>query len=340
MIKNKNHLLPIILVLFIACLFTFKIYYSSVTDDLVFNQIGVFNNILSKKLVDNFFSENSDIKELSTNSIKKIVLKDLGYENWLNYIEFIDIYLYPFDIIHDNVEDLIISVNLSKDQGVIGIYRLYEDRYILSNIIKDLCNIKNVSAIRIESSKKSFIVTEEILDEMIGAYFIDNFVRVFSETDGEFIEVFRQSIDYTAYYFEKWSDPETPEPKWYKITDSSVVDNINLEKENIIINVSKTLSKYESLDSSSFSASSDYKLIGQNSFDVKLVWSEPYNSFIMSEGKIISQNTEVGILEDTTQTVDYLLNLTGKYYKVIDKNKRIFYIKNDDIMIIKDFSTL
>ncbi len=338
--KNKNYFLPIILVLFVVCLLSFRIFYSTITSELVFNQIGVLNNILSKKLVDNYFSEDNDVKELASNSIKKIVLKDLEFDNWLDYIEFIDINLYPFDIVHDNKEDLIIAINLSKDQGVIGIYRQYEDRYILSNKIADLSKINNVSVIRIEPSEKTFLILEEVLDEMIGAYFVDNYIRVFSETNGEFVEVFRQSIDYSAYYFEKWGDPEVLEPKWYKVTENSVVDNITVEKNNIIINVSKSLAKYEALNPSSFSIPSDFRLIEENHFDVKLVWNETYNSFILYEGRIISQNTDVGILEDTTQTVDYLLNLTGKYYKVIDKNERVLYINSDDIMITKDFSTL
>lgn len=335
--KIKKYSLPIVLVLFVLCLLVFRLYYISKTNNLVFNQISVFNNSLNKKLVDNFFSENNSIKELSTKLIKEIVLKDLGYENWLNYIEFIEISLYPSDIIHDSVEDLIISVNLSQDQGVIGIYRLYEDRYILSKKIDNLCNIKNVSTVRVEPIKRTFIITNEVLDEMMGAYFIDNFTRIFLEIENEFVEVFRQSIDYSAYYYEKWGDPGVTDPKWYKIVENSVVDNITTEKEYIIINVSKSLSKFEALTPSSFSTPNDYKLISQNSFDNKFVWSETYNSFILSKGKITSQNIDVGVIEDTTQTVDYLLNLTGKYYKVIDKNKRISYINKDDIVIINDF---
>lgn len=338
--KNKNYYLQILLTLFIVCLLSFKIYYSSITNNLVFNQINFLNSALSKKLIDNFFSEDNDIQELASKSIKEIVLKDLRYENWLDYIEYIDIHLYPFDIIHDNTEDLIIAINLSKDQGVIGIYRQYEDKYVLSNKITDLCKIKKVSAIKIESFGKAFIIVEEILDEMIGAYFVDNCIRIFSETNGTYMEVFRQSTDYLAYYFEKWGNPETSDPKWYKVTEISVVDNITVEKNNIVINVSKSLAKYEALNSTNISIPTEFRLIEENHFDVRLAWSETYNSFIISEGKIISQNTDVGILEDTTQTVDYLLNLTGKYYKVIDKNERILYINSDDIIITRDFLTL
>jgi len=338
--KIKNSSLTLILVFFLSFLLFFKFYLTSITENFAFNQIISFNNILSKKLIDNFFSDNNNIKESATTTIKKIILNDLGYENWLKYIDFIDIYLYFQDIIYDSKEDLIISVNLSKDQGLICIYRLLEDKYVLSNTIKDLCYIKNVSSIRIEPSKKNFLVIEEILDEMIGSYFVDNFVRIFSETNGEFIEVFRQSLDYTAFYFEKWENPNVSNPKWYKITENSVVDNITLEKENIIINISKSLSKYVNSNPSTFTDSSNYKLISQHSYDIKLAWSELYNSFILAEGKILSRNIDVGIIEDTTQTVDYLLNLTGKYYKVIDKNNVILYIDKNDIIITKDFSAL
>lgn len=340
MIKRSKTSLQIMLVLFVLCLLIFRFYYESSINNLVFNQISMINNSLSKKLVDNFFSDNDELKELSIESIKKIVLKNLGYSNWMDYIDFIDIHLYLCDVVHDNIEDLIISVNLSQDQGVLGIYRLYEDRYILANKIDNLSKIERVSAIRIGPSEKSFIITEEVLDEMLGAYFVDNYIRVFSDMGNGFEEVFRQSIDYTAYYNEMWGDPGASNPIWYKITENSVVDNITTEKGFITINVSKTLSKFEAANSYGFSIPNDYKLIDENIFEIKFVWSELYNSFIISQGLILSQNVEVGILEDATQTVDYLLNLTGKYYKVIDKNKRILYIEKDDIMIIKDYSAL
>lgn len=338
--KIKSHIFIVLLILFILSLIIFKLHEESKSHVFIFNRMTSINNILSKKLIDNFFSDDIHLKATSTEAIKKIVLQDIGYDNWLDYIEFIELYLYPVDIVYDNSEDLIIWINLSKDQGAVGVYRLHEDKYILHNKIENLAYIKNVSSIRINTLDKSFIIIEEVLDEIIGAFFIDNYIRIFSQSNNKFIEVFRQSTDYTAYFFERWNAPETAEPKWYKIAENAVVDNIIAEKNYIGISISKSIFKYEALNSSTPDFPQDFKLITQAHFDTKLIWNEQYESFIMAEGKILSENIDVGILEDTTQTVDYLLNLTGKYYKVIDKNKKIMYFDKENILLIKNFSTL
>lgn len=338
--KVKNYIFIILLMFFTISLIVFNHYKESKSHNIFSNHIASFNNVLSKKLIDNFFSGDTHLKDNSTKLIKKIVLQDLGYKNWMDYIGFIEIYLYPADIIYDNTEDLIVWINLSKDQGTMGIYSLHEDKYIYHSKIDNLSYIKNVSSVKIEALNKVFIITEETIDEMMGAFFTDNYFRIFSENNDTFIEVFRQSTDYTAYFFEGWNTPETIEPRWYKINEFAVIDNIVVEKNHIEINISKSLLKYEAINSTTSYLPKDFKLINQISFDTKMIWSEHYGSFIIAEGKMLQGNIDIGILEDTSQTVDYLLNLTGKYYKVIDKNKNIMYVDPKDIIIIKDFSTL
>lgn len=339
MTKNKFYFL-IVIIFFMFSLYVLRLFFIAKENDLVFNQLKILNNNLSKKLVDNYFSAEDELRDSSITKIKQIVLKDMGYDNWLDFIQFVDIQLYLYDVVHDDKKELLISVNLSKDQGAISMYQLVGDRYILVHKIDELSHINSVSAIKTEPENRVFIILEETLDEMVGAYFVDNYTRIFTIINNDFVEVFRQSTDYSAFYFEKWSDIEVIDPKWYKITEISVVDNLTTVKNYITINVYKSLSKYEAHNPIDFADPSNNKLIEQNHHDIRYVWSKKFNYFIIAEGIIASKNESVGIIEDTTQTVDYLLNLTGEYYKVINKDGIINYIDKNDVVIIEDYSNL
>ena len=328
----------IIITLFIITTFLFaKTYSSTQPASVTINNI-VFKEGLNENLVKKYFSTNEEAKKQAEKRIKEIVIKDLGYSDWTEYMDYIEISLYPIDIIGDKKKELIIAVNLSKNLGTIAIYKTNNGGYELANKIENLTSIKSVSVKRNDTSDKRFLMVEEILDESIGAYFTDNFIRLFTEIDNEFKEVFRQSLNYEAFYYEKWIDPSKEKPKWFKLNEKSVVDYMYNVDNHISLLVSKTIEKSEAKDNADHAIPKKFKKVEESFFEIKYIWSEKYSSFILGEGEIVSSGEKVGILEDTSKTADYLLKLGDKYYKVINKNMVIKYIKENEIKIIEDYS--
>ncbi|MGF7056393.1 hypothetical protein [Brassicibacter mesophilus] len=321
----------LIIILFLFCIFLGNIYYESKTEHVVFYDIIPLKSNLRTKLIDNFFSNDESLKTAARKQIKEIVLKDLEYNNWIDYSDYIEMLIYPIDVYGDSNEELIIALNISKDTGVIGIYKKYNEMYVLNDKIDNLTNINNVMSIKNNKKNKAFIILDQTLDENTGAFFTDNYIQIFTKLDSGFKEVFRQSLDYSAFYYEKWTNPSHENPKWYKITERSVIDNISNDHENITLFISKTILKYKGTSNNEDNIPSDFKLVDQKNFEIKYSWSNKYNAFIIGEGELIANKQTVGILEDTSQTVDYLLNLAGKYYKVIDKNNNVLYISEDEI---------
>ncbi|AFS78851.1 hypothetical protein Curi_c18450 [Gottschalkia acidurici 9a] len=328
----------IIITLFILTTFLFaKTYSSTQPASVTINNI-VFKEGLNENLVKKYFSTNEEAKKQAEKRIKEIVIKDLGYSDWTEYMDYIEISLYPIDIIGDKKKELIIAVNLSKNLGTIAIYKTNNGGYELANKIENLTSIKGVSVKRNDTSDKRFLMVEEVLDESIGAYFTDNFIRLFTEIDNEFKEVFRESLNYEAFYYEKWIDPSKEKPKWFKLNEKSVVDYTYNVDNHISLLVSKTIERSEAKDNADHTIPKKFKKVEEDFFEIKYIWSEKYSSFILGEGEILSSKEEVGILEDTSKTADYLLKLGDKYYKVINKNMEIKYIKENEIKIIEDYS--
>lgn len=311
------------------------IYYGTFTDSV---NIGNFSlkEQLNIDLIDKYSISKGEEKKQTENRIKEMVIRDMKMDEWSKYLEDIKMNTYSLDITGDTDNELLISLNLSKNLGVIGIYKLEGENYLLSNKVENLTNVENIEVKDNKYTKQRFLVIEEFLDERVGAYFTDRFTRIFIEVDDQFEEVFRQSKNYESYYYERWIDPSKESSKWYKLNENSIIEYDSKNDGEVIINVHRVLKKSQGIDGTANKIPVKFKEVEKKDFDIKYLWSEEYKMFIIDKGKIIATGEEVAILEDTSKTVDYLLNLGDKYYKVINKNMKIKHIKEDEININKD----
>lgn len=333
----KNKLFFIVIFIILILTYIGRLYYISNTSNTVFNHIFPSMNNINSQLIKNYFSSNEEIKKDAENMIKEIVLKDINYENWIDYIEYIDIAIYPIDIIGDKKEDLIITLNVSKDIGVLAIYKPFNNNYIFTSKIENLTYINKVTTLRNIPLGKSFIIVEQTLDEKLGAFFFDNYVQIFVNNNNSFTEVFKQSLNYEGYYYEKWSDPSLEKPKWIKLIEQSLVDYITDENNNILINITKSIFKYEGYNYGRNTIPENFQLIKEENLKIKYFWSKKYSYFIQYEGRVNASNTPVGIIEYSGQFADSLLGLYKPYYKVIHKNGKIEYINSNELTIIENY---
>lgn len=322
----------IIITIFIITITLVCSIYIDIKEDYI--KIGNFSkDRLNEVLINDYLSAKGDKKRELEKHIKEIVLRDMELDKWLEYEEYIKVIVYPADIIDDTKKDLIIGLNLSKNLGTIGIYELKEKKYIFRDKIENLATIEKISVKKNSSSDKKFLLVEEFLDERVGAYFIDKYIRMFSKEKDAFEEVFRQSIDYEAYYYEKWLDSETKNPKWFKLKEENIIDYDSKIDKNPIFLISKDIRKFEGSNSLNSDMPSEFTEILHENFELKYYFNEEYNRFILSKGEVIKTKEKVVILEDMSKSVDYLLNLGDKYYKVINKNMKIKYIKHEELKI-------
>ena len=328
--KKKLIFLIIFLLFFLG--FVHNSYNSETAT--VFNYLIPSDDKITDSLMNDYLNGTEKIKEKATERIKIIVLKDLDYDNWLDYTQYIEMAIYPIDIDNNLTEDLIISLNITKDLGVVSIYEHIDNNFLYINKIENLTHINDISAF--QNNGNFYLSINQTLDERIGAFFIDNYLQVFTIINDSFIEIFRQSIDYKSYFYEKWLEPSLENPNWYKITEQSSIDLTIDENENPKIYITKTISKYLGLNSTNALIPHTFELVEEKHFDLKYYKIEEYNYFIQAKGKIKSTGEIVGIIDSSKQFADSLLNLYNPYYKIIDKNDKIRYIDSNNVTIINN----
>ena len=329
----KNIISFLLLIVLMLILSLFYNYNNFLLDKPVYNVLLPQEKTLPSKVIDNYMSDDENLKTEAEKIIKTLTLKNLNLENWTQYIDYIDINLYLLDVIDDENKDLLIALNLSKDSGVIGIYKKSQEDYIFTNKIDDLTLIKDIFSIKAPNNNRHFIIINEYLDESIGSYFIDDFIRVYTLVDNNYKEVFRESIKSSGYFYEKWYNPSLENPKWFKISEDNVIDYLINENGDLIFNISKVILKFEGKGGIHDSVPEEFTLVTKKEFFISKYFSNEYNYFILDQGKSKTNNEDLGIIEDYNQTSDSLLNLSHNYYKVIDKNGKIDYVRKEQIII-------
>lgn len=311
-------------------------FFSRDSEKSIYTGNFTFKEELNINLIDSYSKSKGEEKNQLEYHIKNLVIRDMKLDEWSKYLEEVEMKTYNLDLINGDEKELLISLNLAKNLGVLGIYKLEGELYSLVSKVENLTNIENITVEKNKKTGQKFLVLEEFLDERIGAYFIDKFMRIFIEKDGEFREVLRQSRDYEAYYYEKWIDPNKETSKWYRLNEKNIIEYDFKDNGQTIIDIHKTLNKSEGLNGTASKIPTEFKEVEKRNFDIKYMWNDEYNTFIIGEGKLIATGEKVAILEDTSKTVDYLLNLGDKYYKVVNKNMKTKYVKEKEINITKD----
>ncbi|WP_130806592.1 hypothetical protein [Senegalia massiliensis] len=287
------------------------------------------NFILTEGIIDDYFSDDINKKANSIDKIKEIVLYDLGFENWMEYKEYMDILIFPTDLENNPDIDIIIGLNLSKDTGLIAIYTKENSNYVLNNFIKDLSYIDYISTY--EVNDEFFLAVEETIDEKLGGYFYDEKLVIYYKEES-FNKVFEDSKIYESYFYEGWKKEDIKNPKWFKLTENNIIDIIE-DKDNIKIKDNKELKLYVSEESST-SIPSNFDEYKSKKFNLNYFWDKDLNYFIQNRGILVDSGELIGIVSISNQNIDYYLDNQEVTYKIIDQKGNIRHESLDKIRVL------
>lgn len=238
-----------------------------------------YNSLIDKNIVESYLSSSEDEpkNEVLRKQIIKNVLNATGYNNWNEYIDYIDLKIYKLDVLPNNKQDILFSLNLSKDNALIAIYEdTMNDKYFYKNKITNLSPVKNIS------SFKDFLVVEQLLDERLGAFFIDNFVEVFYFDKNSFKDTFKKSIYYDEIYKDIWLDKNAPNDIWNKNIQKSSIDYLDEDIPKILAITTNIQSKAKSTNTPK---KDDFKEISKTSQQELYTWDENEKIFKLTEKK-------------------------------------------------------
>jgi hypothetical protein len=242
-----------------------------------------YNNLIDKSVIQNYLdsSQGAEEKENLKKEIIKNILSATGYEKWNEYIDYIDLKIYKGNVIPNDKEDIIFVLNLSKDNALIAVYEdSLNNNYFYKGKITNLVPVKDISFF------KNFLVVEQILDERLGAFFIDDFIEIFYYDDNLFKSVFKKSIYYDEIYKNVWIDKNAPHDEWSKNVEKSSIDYLDEDIPKILSITTNIIYKAKSNNTPK---ADDFKEISKETQKELYVWDENKKIFKLKEKSPINE---------------------------------------------------
>ncbi len=276
---------------------------------------------------------NSNDNELIKNASKEIILttlENMGYEHWKEYIDYIELNIYKANVIPDSDKELIVALNMSKDLAAIGVYSAVDGQYIFKTALKDILPIKNITFLKVPEKEISFLVTEQLLDERFGAFFVDQFLEIFLFQSDSFTSVFKKSKYLQEIYKLMWISPDADPDQWIKIVE----DNSFSIKQEPTLNIKVSILRKKMAASKYFMPEeSEYTTVQEIITEENYYWNPNYSHFVINEGIDKNSNLKVAIIEDTSTWRESFLGLKSNNFMVKTLKGDVFFQEKKSIIL-------
>lgn len=326
---RKKILLIIILCFLSVSIFALNQFFIDSQSIATFKNLVVSELKIPLSVLNDYKSQEEELSQEASNAIKTTTLKNLGYEHWLDYLDYIELNVYQANVTEDAKEELIVAVNLSKDLAAMAVYSPINQEYVYKAAIKDLLPIKKLSFIKVPNEDFNFLVTEQLLDERFGAFFIDQFLEIYLFENDGFTSVFKKSKYLQEVYNLKWIDPSASNDQWVKIIENNAIDF----EENKGLNIEVSISREKLTAQNQFMPKeSEYKTVEKIATTEIYYWSPKFSHFIIFEGIDKKSTAAVAVIEDTASWKEHLLGLRSNNYRIKTVSGEIIFQGKDSII--------
>lgn len=321
MMKSIKFILSFSLILILF--FLTSIFFESPKSVATFKRYSSPMYKLDKSLIDTLSKDSNSSNGDAEKKLISSVLDIIQYDKWQDFIDYIDVKIYYGNVIPNSYEELILSLNLSKDLGVIVIFEKVNDSYIFHSKIENLAPIENIQLINPPTKNEDLLLVYQVLDEKLGAFFYENFVQIYNYKDSSFNIVWEKTIFFEEIYKENWLNINSSNTEWTMVIEESEID---FDYTNPLkINTLTSLKKYKA-HSENIPEKNSFSLNKDTSYNRSYYWDNKYNSFILGELTKDVFISNVAILEDMETRQEWIFGIVNPYYKVCTTNGEILYL--------------
>lgn len=303
--------------------FVTYIFFQSTKNVTTFKRYTSPTYKINKSLIEKLYENDNILEDDIEKQIIKSVLDMIEYDKWNEFLDYIDMNIYFANLSHNPSEQLILSLNLSKDSGVVVIFDRIEDKYIFNSKIENLAPIENIKSIKHPVENIDFLAIYQIIDESLGAFFREQFVQVYKYAESDFNPVWRKTLFYEEVFNESWVNLESSETDWTMVIEETEIDFDFADSAQI--NTITSFKKYEA-QSEDAPPKGDFFLKDEKSYTRSYYWSNKYNTFILGELTKDVFISNVAILDDIESREELLFSISNPYYKIATANGEFIYL--------------
>jgi len=278
---------------------------------------------ISKDIIEAYEGGDDLARKDAKEKLIQRTLRNLDYDKWLEFEEYIDLQLHRGHILPNNNSQLLVVLNLSKDQSVLAIYDFINDAYIYNTKIEGLTPIETIEFVSFEAENYDYLIIKQVIDEGLGAFFFEKYMEIYLYNNSSFQRVWNKTLFYEETYKEIWVNPNASETLWNKIQEETLVDFVN--GNPLRINTVTTFKKMVA-QGKEMPKLTQFTVVQNNTHKNSYYWSPDYNTFILAELSQTVFLTKAALLQDMELSREALYNINNKNYRLITTKGEIIYL--------------
>lgn len=307
------------LIIFFLLLFTYQQFISLkyiTTKGSLTGDFPVFTTMQIEMLKSNNHNLADDALKETINILLDYINPDLNDYFWQGHYVFLN-------LIPGDEDELVISITLPPDRGIITVLKKQNNRYVLINYSDNCLPITKLDVLE-GIDNNNILLTEEKHNERLGCFSETTYIKLWGWCNKDLSLLWQEYSFWEINWLNTWENPEIKPIKWVKLIQNATISYNNNHQ---IPKISVEVKQYH------YEAKSDSKTLPEDSlFDLKdsrlikdnYYWSEDFNKFIM-----LTKNN-VAILKDMEHHLESFVS-ANKYYQVINKQNQVKLIKKSDI---------
>ncbi len=316
-----------LIIFFVVIIILTVLNFSNINDDYHIEIFSLSNKAtISENTIEEYYSYDLEKKISAKGKIIKACLNNLEYSKWEDYIEYIEIKLYTSAVLPEKEENLVISINLSKDLSLICIMNKVSREYVLYKTIKDLLPVSYIKFIQVPNENYNFLVVYQTLDERLGAYSYDEFLEIYMFKENKFNKLLKESLLAEEIYKKQWIIKDAPSDQWEKITVEKNIDFIM--NDTLEIFVMGINNKYIGYDEKNIPSKDLFNLISSDRYRYSYFWNKEFENFSLQKKEIKIFDSSAIVIENNRYDFLYInksekLGILTEYGKTLYLEKKI-----------------
>jgi hypothetical protein len=265
-----------------------------------------------------------DALEATVKTLVRYIKPGLLNENWQASYLFLD-------LIPGSYSEVIITLSLAPDKGILAIIQRQNDNYILLTYLDNLLPLGKLDKLSLPSGKE-ILVTREDHDEMRGAFAKVSTVKIWGWQKNALQVLWSENSHWEINWLNTWQDPQAHPVRWLKLTQDL---RITYEPggNSAIIKTTGQQNYYVSAPNKvRLPPETDFSLLKSRQIAETYYWHEEWQRFVLNTGvmelpgKTLTPK-RVAVLKNMENHLENLPGEKKQLLQVIDDQDKIFLVE-------------
>lgn len=268
-------------------------------------------------------------EDFSVNEIIENVLRDTNRSDEFNLNEVTAFSVFYGDITENLESDVVIAIEFNNTT-LVTVYSRQGDNYVYEADLGLFYEIDGVEFRYIENLSKSAVFLRERIDQSLGGFETNEFIRGYAFSDGNVIPIISIPADIESYWNEGFPGIGSNEDIWTKVTQESSINWVSGIDPEIIFTKNQNVATAEGSNTDAITDLGEFEISDNRIIQERYVWSDKWQRFILYERTYNLTGANVAVLEDLS-TLPYVLAGLGS-----EKSRVLF--ENGDIGVVDNTS--